>query len=121
MAWAARRADRAQFAVELEDGGHVRVPVQAQGPLRAYEATAGVEVVENIGVLVERRAVADLDHVVDQRRSGAHGGDPVAIFSRELGGGPADCVAGEVVETLDGFDPGPNLVVVSTDDRRIRQ
>ena len=62
-----------------EDRRHVRVAEQAQRPLRRPHGAPRVEVVEDVGVLVERRAVADLDEVVDERRTRRQRRQPVAI------------------------------------------
>ena len=48
---------------------HVGVAEQAQRPARRVQRAQRVELVEDVGVLVERRAVADLDQVVDDHRA----------------------------------------------------
>ena len=44
---------------------HVRVAEQAERPARRMHRAQRVEIVEHVGILIERRAVADLDQLVD--------------------------------------------------------
>ena len=59
---------------------HVGVAEQAERPARRVQRAQRVELVEHVGVLVERRAVADLDQVVDDQRPGRQRGQPLAVL-----------------------------------------
>ena len=58
-------ADGAHLAGDVKAGDHVRVAEQAEWPPGHVKRAHRVEVVEDVDVFVKRRAVADLDEIVD--------------------------------------------------------
>ena len=55
--------------LEREDHRQVRVAEEADRPGRGLQRTVGIDRVEDVVVLVERRAVADLELIVDLGRA----------------------------------------------------
>ena len=80
-------------------------------------AAQGVELVEDVGVLVERRAVADLDQVVHDERTRGQVGQPRAMFGRQRVDRPRRRALGDRVELLGVIHAGGDLVVIAADDR----
>src|SRR4030095_14592934 len=64
--------------------------------------------------------MAYLDEVVDLHRTGLHRREPGAVLRCERGRGPGDGVPRQMIETLDGVDPGADLVVIAANDDRAR-
>ena len=103
--------------VTSKDDREVRVAEQAQRPARRIERAAGVVGVEDVVVLVERRAVADLDRVVDRHGPLRQRAQVLAVLGRERLEGPLRREPRDVVERAAVVDPARGLVVIAANDR----
>jgi hypothetical protein len=81
------------------------------------ERAKRIEIVEDVGVFVEWRAVTNLDEVVDDDGTGGQRREPVTIGGRQRLVRPADRVARDRIEPLRAFEPGPDLVVIAANER----
>ena len=96
-------------------------PNRHSGRCGGVQRAQRVEIVEDVGVFVERRAVADLDEIVDDDRPGRQRGEPFAILGRQRVVGPADGAARDGVEAFGAFDARADLVVIAANQRVRRE
>jgi hypothetical protein len=100
----------------------MRVAEQAEGSRRGPERAGGVELVEDVGVFVKGRAVADLHERVDVVRPFRQLGEPGPVIRRQLFQRPSHGVSGDGIEAVGRLEAACDLVVVPADDRqRIEQ
>ena len=105
------------LAVRLEDDGQVGVAEQAELTLARLQRPLRVVGVEDVVVLVERRAVTDLDAVVDHDGPGRQRPEILAVVLGQRLAGPHRGVLRDLVEVAGVVDPAGRLVVIAADDR----
>jgi hypothetical protein len=79
--------------------------------------SARVHLVEDVRVLVERRAVADFNRVVHDVRAFGQRAEPIAVFRGQNVQGPFGRAPGDGVEALGLLEPARDLVVIAAHDR----
>ena len=94
------------------------VAEEAEGRGQVAESLLGVEIAEDVIVLVEGRAVADDELAVDRLRSLGQAPEELGVGLGQGLLGPADGGRGDGVERLQGFGAAHGLVVVAPDDRQ---
>ena len=92
------------------------MPEQAQLTLARVHRALRVVGVEDVVVLVERRAVADFDAVVDHHRPGRQCAQVLAVVVGQRLAGPHRGVFRDLVEVAGVVDAAGRLVVVAADD-----
>ena len=92
--------------------------IPAAHPVHLDEVHRGVEVREDVGVLVERRAVADDEELVHDGRARRQSLQELDVLLREPLGRPARRVERGRVEQLSRVDARDDLVVVAADRER---
>jgi hypothetical protein len=92
------------------------VAEEADRRLDVGEGLGGVELAEDVVVLVEGRAVADGDGLLDDLGALLQPDQEVEVLPGDRLLGPEDGRRGDGIEGLDGVEPGDRLVVVAPDD-----
>src|SRR5262249_23505876 len=77
-----------------------------------------VELVDDVGVLVERRAVTNLNEVVNILWTGGKRGKPRPMFSGQRLERPESGVPRPCLEAVSLFAPPPELIVIAADQRQ---
>ena len=95
----------------------VRVAEQAQRPFGGLQRADRVELVEDVRIFVERRAMTDLDQVVDAKRPLGHRSEPVPVIRRQRFEGPERGALGDDVEPIGLFEAASDLVVIAAHHR----
>ena len=98
------------------DEGEMGVAEEADRRLDVGEGLGGVELAEDVVVLVEGRAVADGDRILDDLGALLQADQEIEVLPGDRLLGPEDGRGGDGVEGLDGIEPGDRLVVVAADD-----
>ena len=104
-------------AESSNDDRVVRVAEQAERPRDDLERAHRIELVEDVGVLVERRAVADLDEIVDDVRPFRQRGEPRPVLGRQHVERPVRGALRHGVEAFRLFEAARHLVVIAAHDR----
>ena len=98
------------------DEGEVGVAEEADRRLDVGEGLGRVELAEDVVVLVERRAVADGDGILDDLGALLQPDQEVEVLAGDGLLGPEDGRRGDGIEGLDRIEAGDGLVVVAADD-----
>src|SRR4030042_285695 len=97
------------------DEGEMSMAEKAERSLDMVEGLGGVKLPEDIVVLVERRAVADGDRVVEELRTLLLAEEVIVVLLQNFLFGPENSRGGDGVERLDGVQAADGFVVVSAD------
>src|SRR5690606_17312437 len=99
-----------------EHGRQMRVAVQAHAGRGRVHRAAGLGPIEDVVVLIERRAVADLDVLADAERTAGQAGDDGQLRRCEGASRPLDGLARDIVEERRRLEARAHLVVIAANE-----
>ncbi len=110
-----RQDRRDRLRGQPEDDGEVGVAEEAEREVGVAEHVEGLDLTEDVGVLVHRRAMGDCEGLVHHDGPLGQRLQPLEIGPRELAPRPHRGFQGDPVEHLAVLDSGADLVVVAPD------